>query len=93
LLYLAFIENAFKHGSKEKSDQPFIHISFNLAQEDRVVFQVENRIDPFIPKNQEGGFGLANVKKRLELLYPGRHTLTINETLTIYQVELIIYLS
>ncbi|MCX6304317.1 MAG: histidine kinase [Bacteroidetes bacterium] len=93
LLYLAFIENAFKHGSKEKSDNPYINILFNLEHEDRVVFAIENRIDPFQGRPAEGGFGLSNVKKRLELLYPGRHTLNITQTLTIYRVELTIFVT
>jgi two-component system, LytTR family, sensor kinase len=91
LLYLAFIENAFKHGAKDKSDNPYIHIVFNLEKDDRVIFSVENRADPFRRKNLDGGFGLSNVKKRLELLYPGKHELDISESLTIYRVELTIF--
>ena len=51
---------------------------------------VENRADPFRGKHQ-GGFGLSNVKKRLELLYPGRHELKISESVTNYRVELTIF--
>lgn len=88
LLFLAFIENAFKHVAKEKSDKPYIKIVFDLEHEDRVIFSIENRADPFRQKNPEGGFGLWNVKKRLELLYPGRHELNISETATSYRVVL-----
>jgi two-component system, LytTR family, sensor kinase len=91
LIYLAFLENAFKHGAKSESDHPYIHIAFDLEQADRVGFSIENRIDPFQPKRVDGGFGLTNVKKRLELLYPGRHHLNIIESLTIYRVELTIF--
>ncbi len=90
LLYLAFIENAFKHGAKDKSDNPFIHIYFNLEHDDRVIFTIENRADPFRRKRPDGGFGLSNVKKRLELLYPGKHLLNISESVTSYRVELTI---
>ncbi len=91
LLYLAFIENAFKHGARTISDSPYIHIVFDLEQEDRVIFTIENRTDPFRQKHPDGGFGLSNVKKRLELLYPGKHELTISESVSIYRVDLIIF--
>ncbi len=91
LIYLAFIENAFKHGAKEKNDNPYISIVFNLEYADRVLFTIENRADPFRKKHPDGGFGLSNVKKRLELLYPGKHTLDISESVTSYRVELTIY--
>jgi LytS/YehU family sensor histidine kinase len=90
LIYLAFIENAFKHGAKSESDHPYIHITFNLKQHDRVIFTIENRKDPFQAKHADGGFGLSNVKKRLELLYPGKHELKIIESSTHYRVELTI---
>ncbi len=93
LIYLAFIENSFKHGAKDKGDQPYIHIIFNLEHEDRVEFTIENRTDPFSRQNADGGFGLSNVKKRLELLYPGKHELNITQSLSIYRVELTIFVS
>jgi sensor histidine kinase YesM len=93
LIYLAFIENAFKHGAKTVGDNPYIHIDFILEHDDRVIFTIENRRDPFRGKPADGGFGLSNVKKRLELLYPGKHILTISESVTIYRVELTIFVS
>jgi len=93
LLYLAFIENAFKHGAKSDADQPYIHILFNLELADRVVFSIRNRKDPFQEKRRGGGFGLDNVKKRLELLYPGKHELVINETATDYNLFLTIFVA
>ena len=88
LLYIAFIENAFKHGSKAKKDNPYIHISFDLEHKDRVYFLIENRLEPFRDKLPSGGFGLSNVKKRLELLYPGKYELNIQESSSVYRVEL-----
>ena len=90
LLYLAFIENAFKHGAKDKNDHPYIHIMFDLGHDDRVTFTIENRKDSFQVRDIDGGFGLSNVKKRLDLLYPGKHALNITESATIYRVELTI---
>jgi two-component system LytT family sensor kinase len=90
LLYVAFIENAFKHGSKVKQEHPFIHIVFDLEKDDRIVFTIENKVEHFSEKRSAGGFGLSNVKKLLELLYPGRHNLKIVETTSQYSVELTI---
>jgi sensor histidine kinase YesM len=93
LIYLAFIENAFKHGAKNSSDHPYIHIFFDIAHDDRVLFNIVNRVDPFRERYPGGGFGLENVKKRLELLYPGKHILRIEESNDIYRVELTIFVS
>ena len=93
LLYIAFIENAFKHGSKAKSDNPFIRIAFDLEHDDRIGFYIENRIDPFHEKKPAGGFGLSNVKKRLELLYPGKFDLNLRESESVYRAELTIFVS
>ncbi len=90
LLFIAFIENAFKHGSKEMKNDPYIYIVFNLEHTDRVVFMIENKVDPEVERKPAGGFGFSNVKKRLELLYHGRYDLKITETKTLYRVELTI---
>ncbi|MEI6682787.1 MAG: sensor histidine kinase [Bacteroidota bacterium] len=90
LLYIAFIENAFKHGAKTKGDDPYIHIAFDLEREDRVGFFIENRVDPFRDQKKSGGFGLANVTKRLELLYPGKYEMKIKDSASVYRVELTI---
>jgi LytS/YehU family sensor histidine kinase len=90
LLYIAFIENAFKHGSKDKKNDPYIRIGFNLENADCVIFSIENKVEGYADHNAGGGFGLANVKKRLELLYPGRHELKIAQSPMLYRVELTI---
>lgn len=90
LIYIAFIENAFKHGSKSKESNPFIHIVFNLESKDRIVFTIENSKEPGITNSKPAGIGLQNVKKRLELLYPGKYTLRISDAETRYHVELIL---
>ena len=91
LLFLAFIENAFKHRSKDKKDRPYIRIFFDLETGNRVFFSIENRIDAARPPRSEGGVGLSNVRKHLQLLYPGRHTLEIREVADAYRVELTIF--
>ncbi len=92
LLFIAFIENAFKHGCKAKAQKPYIHIDFNVETPDRVEFTIENNTDASVSleENISAGFGLKNVKKRLELLYPGKHELRIINSGTTYRVELCI---
>ncbi|MEI7981452.1 MAG: sensor histidine kinase [Bacteroidota bacterium] len=92
LLYIAFIENAFKHGAKYREEHPFIHIIFDLERTDRVGFTITNRKKVHPEKMSDEGIGLTNVKKRLELLYPGKHGLVIHETDTLFSVELTLFL-
>ncbi len=88
LLLIPFVENAFKHGI---SYQEPVDIVIALeANEDDLVFRVENNI----VKSHEGstqkgsGTSLKNVIRRLELLYPGTHSLKIQDTGNRYIVEL-----
>ena len=94
MLFLPFIENAFKHGtsSMEKTE-----IIINLTAKNNVLdFSVFNRIhpNPDAVKTAGGGIGLANTQKRLHLLYPDRHQLVIREDVEnrTYQVDLTIEL-
>ena len=73
LLFISLIENAFKHGVSATKES---HIQFNMTCDGKkVLFTIEN--DNF-PKEQDdksgSGIGLRNLEKRLELLYPERHS-------------------
>ncbi|PRY14324.1 histidine kinase [Pontibacter ummariensis] len=75
LLLIPFVENAFKHGIR--LDKPSdILIQLEVAEE-ALRFRVENAIAQTqqSPERKVGGVGLENVRKRLALLYPGRHEL------------------
>jgi sensor histidine kinase YesM len=77
MLLIPFIENAFKHGTGYR-DKPEIHIDLNM-QNDLLYFTTRNKYNPADKeiKDKTSGIGLANVKRRLNLLYPGRHSLLI----------------
>lgn len=79
MILMPFIENAFKHGNIEDLDQGWI--SIRLASEgSRILFSVGNTLPTSGDRPLSGpGIGLANVKKRLELLYPGTHQLEIQQ--------------
>ncbi len=88
LLFIPFIENAFKHGISFR-DPSFINISMKI-EKDQIIFTSENSIT----KNnqtedlQHSGIGLENVQKRLSLLFSGMHDLKIEQDDTIFRVKL-----
>lgn len=78
LLFTPFLENAFKYLSNfDKGKENQVLIDFRLTEE-QLFFKIENTIDPSSPKSvKTRGIGIANVKKRLALLYPQQHQLDI----------------
>ena len=88
-ILLPFIENAFKHISRYTGKLNFINIHFSTDQ-NTFIFSVANSFEKQDTgyTHQEGGIGLQNVKRRLELLYPEKHTLDIQEKEGIYSVRL-----
>ncbi len=89
MLFIPFIENAFKHASNNKTGN-VIDIHLQLTRE-KIVFTCRNLYSETAVAEQ-GGLGNELINKRLALLYPGRHTLTVTDNNNIYQTHLIIYL-
>ena len=82
MIFLPFIENAFKHGVS--ATQPS-YINITVNQKDTTIeLNVVNTIIKDQNNNLEegSGIGLNNTRRRLDLLYPGKHTLLINESTT-----------
>ena len=79
MLFIPFVENAFKHGLKNVK-APGIKITLT-CRNDSINFEVINHVDGSGDMNKDStpGIGLANTKRRLELLYPGQHKLTIKK--------------
>ena len=80
LLLMSFIENAFKHSNHEDKQQGWIKISLSLEGEWLRMKCSNSYVQWHIKKDNTGGVGLENVKKRLHLLYPGCHELKITKT-------------
>lgn len=90
LLFIAFVENSFKHSHIEDFHTSWIRISLT-SEGERTFFHCENSVPEISPaKDITHGIGLENIRRRLELLYPGRHTLTISEENQTYSVHLIL---
>jgi LytS/YehU family sensor histidine kinase len=87
LLMIPFVENSFKHGASQILREPWIKL-FIQADDDIVHFSLTNSKPAEEKANNKVGIGLANVKKRLELLYPDAHLLTIDSTKNTFTVNM-----
>ncbi len=85
LLLIAFIENAFKHGVANDPSAP-LRLLINLDGVN-LYFYTENK-KHMNNRDMEGGIGLQNVKRRLDLLYPGKYKLDIQDRPDTYTCEL-----
>ncbi|NDV66315.1 sensor histidine kinase [Bacteroides sp. 224] len=90
LLFIPFVENAVKHNS-DNLQKSYIYISFE-SQADTLIFTCENSIPTHIVKKKDGGLGLANIKRRLDLLFDNKYTLEQIKTDTQYTVKLQLYI-
>lgn len=91
MLLIPFVENAFKHGYG-MIENPEIRINLNVKNQ-RLSFEVKNK---FNPENQQkdktSGIGLANVKRRLELLYSNDYQLLIEQKENWFSIKLALHL-
>jgi two-component system LytT family sensor kinase len=79
MIFLPFVENAFKHGISASEPS---YIAINISQIDKMLYlSVTNSIikNPSPVVDEYGGIGLNNTRRRLDLLYPGKYKLVINE--------------
>ena len=91
LLLLPFFENSFKHGNLENLDEGKLN-AYLETTEDTIFFSIENtKPKSKYTKDDVGGVGLVNVKRRLELMYPKRHDLKITSEANLFKIELTIY--
>jgi two-component system, LytTR family, sensor kinase len=88
LIFIPFIENAFKHGISYR-EKSFIDIRMT-SEKESLLFKCTNSIVKSREENESGhtGIGLENVTKRLNLLFPGQHDLKINKSETEFEVLL-----
>ncbi len=87
LLLVSFVENAFKHISHRSNETNYVKVKLSKAN-GTMDFLVENSKEDAITTEKSGGIGLQNVKRRLELLYPGKYDLDIQNGQETYRVHL-----
>lgn len=90
LLLVNFIENAFKHGVKSGIDRSFVHIHLDISGK-KLSLNLRNSRQKTERKGiivHKGGIGIRNVKRRLELLYPGCHKLRIRRSAAAFHIHL-----
>jgi two-component system LytT family sensor kinase len=85
LILVPFVENAFKHGIVNDPAQP-IEIDLKITS-NQLTFTVNNQIN-HLEKDASTGIGLPNIRRRLELIYPGKHELLITNDDESYAVTL-----
>lgn len=91
---MIFVENAFKHVSKNSGKTNWIRINLELDQT-KLNFSVFNSTSPQLTGNliHYGGIGLKNVQRRLDLIYPAQYELEIQNTDSEFEVKLSLNLS
>lgn len=94
LLLVSFVENAFKHGTAKSKHASYVFIYIHLIN-NHLHFSIKNNIPPSSrpPKvanagEKVGGYGLSNTSKRLRLLYPDKHKLSVQRSETEFSVDL-----
>jgi two-component system, LytTR family, sensor kinase len=88
LIFINFVENAIKHGSlDEQGDKLYLQL---MATTEKIHFTCINTIRKNQQKDSVKGIGIENVKARLQVFYPKKHALHIEENETTYNVSLTI---
>ncbi len=93
LLFIPFVENAFKHGFHGQK-AGYIQIDLRVTG-DKLIFRTENpadastvAVEPLTQPGEDSGIGIVNIKQRLALHYPGHHTLQLAHEQNVFRVVL-----
>ena len=89
LIFITFLENAFKHGVSNNSPDSWVNISIRICGQE-CVYEIENSQLPVNGKvvEEKSGIGLGNVQRRLDLTYPKKYELSVDDTPDRYAVRL-----
>lgn len=90
LLLISLVENAFKHGASKSREKAFVRVEAHL-QDSCFTFRVINSVPPAVSSpshSTTGGVGIVNTRKRLDLLYPQKHHLTLTPDEHLFTAEL-----
>lgn len=93
LILMVFVENAFKHSTASQSEDISIAVNITMTEQGLLNFSCHNSFaQQSNTDSLSSGIGLANVKKRLELLYPNAYKLNIQNHNNQYKVDLSVQL-
>ncbi len=92
LLLLPFVENSFKHGVSQQLDQCWVNLHLH-AEGGSFTFNLSNSCSKEIVPSINGGIGLPNIQKRLELIYAGNYNLAITQQEEMFVVKLTMQLT
>jgi hypothetical protein len=91
LLLLPLVENAFKHGLSKQTENSWLRVNIGVERSTLNVL-IENSKPVSIVDKNKGGIGLSNLRNRLDLLYPARYELTLEDKKNSFLVKLVIEL-
>ncbi|MFZ6013313.1 MAG: sensor histidine kinase [Bacteroidota bacterium] len=91
LLFIILVENAFKHGVENLRENAYVHIHLT-TDENEITFVIENNFEDKEFVTAEG-IGLKNLKRRLDLIYPKKHSLSHFSANNIYKAKLTLKLT
>jgi LytS/YehU family sensor histidine kinase len=91
LILFPFVENCYKHGCSNDPSRPTINIELK-THDDKISCLIENSkpVTMIQSEKKKHGIGIKNTMKRLEILYPDRHCLKVEERKDTFKVELFI---
>jgi LytS/YehU family sensor histidine kinase len=95
LIFIPFLENSFKHGLNHHISEGYVHVVMKVLDEKLLLRIINSKPNHAIlpSERQNGGIGLANVQRRLSLLYPNQYKLDIEDSDAAHIVELSLDLS
>lgn len=93
MILLPFVENSFKHGVNSTVEESFINIKISVDK-NVLYFEIENNKHPDYSSEPKpnSGIGINNVKKRLNLIYPEKYSVKLDDRGKTYKVNLILHL-
>ena len=83
-----FIDNSFKHGPDKDSESPWIRISITVNDGQLFFTVINSTMQDENHRKKASGIGISNAVKRLDLIYPDKHDLVINQSDNTYSVFL-----
>jgi len=87
MLFIPFIENAFKYSRIEENEEAYVNIAIN-KKDHQLLFSIENSVPTDNIPLSGSGTGIKNVKHRLAIIYAGKHQLNISDEKSKFTVHL-----